>query len=251
MPRLTAPATAMATLLSLMATPLAAQSMDMSDAERTAFRAEIRAYLMENPEVIFEAVAEFERRNAVAQAEMDATLVEINADEIFNDGHSWVGGNPDGDVTLVEFMDYRCSYCRRAYTEVEQLLEFDGNIRFVVKEFPILGEESVLASRFAIAARNVAGDDAYKSVHDALMITRGGITVDSLSRMADELDLDGAAIMAAMDAPEVAAELNANRALAQKLDINGTPSFILEEEMLRGYVPLARMQELVTSVRAQ
>lgn len=224
---------------------------DMSDAERAAFRSEVRAYLMENPEVLMEAIGVLEARQADQKAEADRLLVRSLEDDIHNDGRSWVGGNPDGDVTLVEFMDYRCGYCRRAFDEVEQLLEVDGNIRFVVKEFPILGEDSVLASRFAIATRNVAGDAAYKSVHDELMTLRGAVTTETLSRLADDLDLDGAAIMDAMDAPEVAAELNANRALAQKLEINGTPSFILEDEMLRGYVPLAQMQVLVDQVRTQ
>lgn len=118
----------------------------MTDAERAAFGAEVRAYLLENPEVIMEAVAALEQRQAADAANTDRTLVETYSNAIFNDGHSWVGGNPDGDITLVEFLDYRCGYCRKASSEVEQLLETDGNIKFIVKEFPILGEESVISA---------------------------------------------------------------------------------------------------------
>jgi protein-disulfide isomerase len=222
----------------------------MTPEERAAFRAEIRAYLLENPEVLMEAIGVLEAREQAARAAGDRDLIASLSDEIFDDGRSWVGGNPDGDVTLVEFMDYRCSYCRRAHTDVMELLDRDGDIRFIVKEFPILGPESLLASRFAIAVRNVAGDDAYGTMHDALMTLRGAVTEDSLTRIARDEGLDPAPILAAMDAPEVVAELQANRALAERLQIDGTPGFVLGDEILRGYLPLAQMQERVAQVRA-
>ena len=143
---------------------LPAKALDltqMTDEERAIFREEVRAYLMDNPEVIMEAVAVLEAREAEAQAQADLSLVSDNAADIFDDGFSWVGGNPDGDITLVEFLDYRCGFCKRAHGEVAKLLESDGNIRLIVKEFPILGEQSLLASRFAVATKQVAGDDAY------------------------------------------------------------------------------------------
>ena len=102
------------------------QAMDLTeltDAERVQFRAEVRAYLMENPQVIMEAVSQLQAKEAEAQAQADFTLVSDNADAIFNDGYSFVGGNPDGDITIVEFMDYRCGYCKKAFTEVEKLIK--------------------------------------------------------------------------------------------------------------------------------
>ncbi|WP_295314077.1 thioredoxin domain-containing protein, partial [Roseobacter sp.] len=156
----------------------------MSDEERAEFGAQVRAYLLENPQVIMEAVNALEEQRAAAQAEADLSLVSDNADALFNDGFSWVGGNPDGDITVVEFMDYRCGFCKRAVSEVETLLRNDGNIRFIVKEFPILGEESVLASRFAMATKDVAGDEAYKAIHDALMAYGGPVDIASLRRVA-------------------------------------------------------------------
>ncbi|MGR3454549.1 DsbA family protein [Pseudooceanicola sp.] len=223
---------------------------EMSEQERAAFHAEIREYLLANPEVIFEAVAVYEQRQAQGQAAQDEALVQTNAEAIFDDGFSWVGGNPEGDVTVVEFMDYRCGYCRKAFDEVNELLESDGNIRFIVKEFPILGEASVLSSRFAVATRQVAGDEAYHAVHDALMTFTGQPDEAALTRMAESLALDPAPILAAMDSDAVISELEETRALAQRLQINGTPTFVIGDTMLRGYAPLDAMRGLVEEARA-
>ena len=232
------------------AAPAAALDLGaMTDAERQAFRAEIRAYLLDNPEVLMEAIAVLEQRQTELSANNDKATVRANAKAIFDDGYSWVGGNPEGDVTLVEFMDYRCGYCRRAYDEVNQLLETDGNIRFIVKEFPILGEQSTLSSQFAIAVLQLYGDDAYMQVHDALMTLRSDVTVDVLSQLAGSFGYDFAAIAGRMQSKEVADVITQNALLAQRLQITGTPTFILEEEMLRGYVPLEQMLQFVDAVR--
>jgi len=246
--RLIAPA-----LLSLgMALPAHALDLDnMDDADRARLHEEIRAYLLENPEVIMEAVAVLEERQAAGQAEADIHLVRANADAIFSAPGDWTGGNPEGDITLVEFMDYRCGYCRRAVGEVEGLLEADGNIRLILKEFPILGEESLAASRFAIATKQVAGDEAYKSVHDALMSYNGSMNEAGFTRLADALGLDANAIIAAMDSDAVTEVIAANHALAQRLRISGTPAFVMDDRMLRGYLPQDAMQQVADEIRTQ
>jgi len=242
---------ALATALCLTLPAQALELDNMTAAERDSFRAEIRNYLLENPEVIMEAVAVLEQRDQVAQAQADIDLVQANADALFNDGYSWVGGNPDGDITLVEFMDYRCGYCRRAFEDVEQLIEQDGNIRFVLKEFPILGEESELSARFAIATQQLAGDDAYKAAHDTLMAFTGPITETSLSRMADTLGLDGPAILEHMGSDQVSEVITWNLQLGQRLQISGTPSFVMNNQMLRGYLPLEGMVQVAEEIRSQ
>lgn len=241
-----------ATALALLTAP--AQALDlstMSEAERAIFGAEVRAYLLENPEVIIEAVNLLEQRQAQTEATQDEALVAANLDELQNDGYSWVGGNPDGDITLVEFMDYRCGYCRRAAPEVAQLLAEDGNIRLVIKEFPILGEASMMASRFAVATRLVAGDKAYKQVHDALIEFGGDPNDVSLRRLSEGLGLDADAIMAQMDSPEITKELAQTRALAQRMKISGTPTFVLQSELLRGYLPADQMSVIIAEMRDQ
>jgi protein-disulfide isomerase len=238
--------------LSLIST--SAQALDLnalSDAEKAEFGAQVREYLLENPEVIIEAITILEERNAATQEQADRDLVASNADELFNDGYSWVGGNPDGDITLVEFMDYRCGYCRRAVPEVASLLAEDGNIRLVIKEFPILGDASVLSSRFAVATKHVAGDDAYKQVHDALMEFSGEPSEVTLRRISDGLGLDSDAIIAAMDSNQVTEEITRTRELAQRMQITGTPSFVLGTEMLRGFLPADQMQQIADGVRAE
>ncbi|QYK43286.1 MAG: thioredoxin domain-containing protein [Paracoccaceae bacterium] len=229
--------------------PALAPAQTMTDAERTAFRAEVRAYLLENPEVLMEAIAVLEdRRNADAAAS-DRQMLSDNRAAIFEDPASWTGGNLEGDVTVVEFVDYRCGYCRRAHDEVAELIASDGNIRFVLKEFPILGEASVISSRFAIATLQIAGPDAYKRVHDELIALRGEPSPDTLSRLATDLGLDAPAILAHMESSEVTAVIAANRDLADRMEINGTPTFVIEGTMVRGYVPLDGMRQIVAEQR--
>ncbi|QFS83398.1 Disulfide bond formation protein D precursor [Roseivivax sp. THAF40] len=224
---------------------------DMTDAEREAFRSELRDYLMENPQVIIEAVNALEARQA-AQAEAAAEqALASNAAAIKDDGVSWVGGNPDGDITVVEFMDYRCGYCRRAAPEVEELVASDGNIRFVIKEFPILGEASLVMSRFAIATQRVAGDEAYKQVHDTLMALTGEPTEPVLRRVAEELLLDADAIIAEMDSDSVTRQIAETRALADQLQIRGTPTFVMGDALVRGYVTLDEMRGIVAEERGE
>ncbi|MEO0390008.1 MAG: DsbA family protein [Pseudomonadota bacterium] len=228
---------------------LALELSEMDADERAAFGDAVRAYLLENPEVIFEAVAIMEQRQAEAEASADLELVAQNREALFEDARSWVGGNPEGDITLVEFLDYRCGFCKRAHGEVATLLENDPNIRLIVKEFPILGEQSVLASRFAIATRNVAGDAAYKDVNDALMTFNGDIAVPMLRRLASTFNLDFDAIAAEMDSEAVTAQIRDTRALAQRMNITGTPTFVLEDEMLRGFLPADQMEILIAEKR--
>nr|WP_246040456.1 DsbA family protein [Roseovarius arcticus] len=229
--------------------PEVAATPEIGQLDDAAFGARVRNYLMENPEVIFEAAAVMEQRQQDLQSANDGDLIEQHADALFDDGQSWVGGNLDGDVTIVEFMDYRCGYCRRAFPEVEELIAGDGNIRIIVKEFPILGEQSTIASQFAIAAQQQLGDDAYKSLHDAMMTYKGDMAVPALTRLAEALGLDATLIVDHMDSDEVAKVIADNRALGQAMQISGTPSFIMHDQIVRGYVPLEGMQEIVKDIR--
>ena len=223
---------------------------EMTPEERAAFREEVRAYLLENPEVLVEAMDVLQSREDQAAANRDLQMLADNQAAIFASPDDWVGGNPEGDVVLVEFMDYRCGYCRKAYTEVEELVKSDGNIRLIFKEYPILGEESLTSAKFAIATHMVAGDEAYKKAHDALIALRGAATPEAMSALATELGLDAPAILAKMESPEVKAVIDANHALGMAMQINGTPSFVIEGAMLRGYVPHEGMREIVESERA-
>lgn len=246
--------TALTTGLTAMflALPAAAFDIDaMTEAERQAFREEIRGYLLDNPEVLMEALGVLEaRREAEAAANEGQLLVEYEG-AIFDDGWSYVGGNPDGDVTIVEFLDYRCGFCKRAFPAVEELVSTDGNIKLIIKEFPILGPASELGSRYAIAAKRVAGDGAYKSVHDAMMSMRGDLSEAVLAKLSDDLVLDHDAITAEMQSDEVSMVISTNRELASRLEIQGTPSFIMGDQFVRGFVELEQMRDIVEAIRAE
>lgn len=235
--------------LTAMTPAFATDVIDMTDAERDMFRAEVRAYLLENPEVLMEAIAVLEERQASEAVTNDTTLLLQNADEIYADGVSFVGGNPDGDVTIVEFADYQCGYCKKAHPEIAELVASDGNIRLIYKEFPILGQNSLTAANFAMATLLVAGPDAYDGIKDALMELRGAPSPDVLINLANDHGLDADAVMAKMDSDEVVQIIQANRALGQALQISGTPTFIMGDQMVRGYLPLANMREIVKDIR--
>ena len=222
----------------------------MTEVERKAFRDEVRAYLLEHPEVLIEAMDVLQQREEDASLARDVQTVSTHSDVIFNNPNDWVGGNPDGDITLVEFMDYRCGYCRKAYSEVDELIKTDGNIRFVVKEFPILGDASMLSAQFAIALRQLHGDEAYAKAHDALMTLRGEPTPETLARLATDLGLEAKPIIDRMNAPEVMAVIKDNYALAEQMEITGTPAFVLKDTVMRGYAPLETMQDFVKDARA-
>ncbi len=240
---------ALALCMALASPALSLDLNSMTDSERAALRTEIRAYLLENPEVIMEAVAVLEQRETAQQVGEDSALVQANADALFSDPNSWVGGNPQGDITLVEFVDYRCGYCRKAHDEVAALLKEDGNIRLIIKDFPILGEASTASARFAIAVRQMAGDEAYHAASEALIRLNGQPTDAALERLAETLGLKGDEILKQMMSPEVEEIIAANHALGRRMKINGTPTFVLEDQMLRGYLPLDGMQAIVAELR--
>jgi len=222
---------------------------NLNEAERDAFRVEVRAYLLQNPEVLMEAFAVLENRQAEAEALAQQSAVAENQAALFNSAFDHVGGNLDGDVVIVEFIDYRCSFCRRAHPEVAELVDTDGNIRIITKEFPILGEQSTLAARFALATRLALGGEAYEQVGDGLMAMRSDVTELALARLAADLGLDSGPIFAAMDDPLVQTTIDTNYALAQRLGITGTPSYVFGDQLVQGYVPLQNMQDIVAIVR--
>jgi len=223
---------------------------EMTAGEREEFRAEVRAYLLENPEVLNEMVALIEARQREAEAAGDVGRLAASSQAVFDDGFSFVGGNPEGDVTVVAFLDYQCGYCRRAHPDVAELVASDGGVRLIVKEFPILGPASEQAARAAISTLISAGPEAYAALNDRLLRLEGQLTDARIDATLAEVGVDPAAVRAGMDDPEVTRRIEATRALAQTLEIQGTPSFVFEDRMLRGYAPLAAMQALLAEVRA-
>jgi protein-disulfide isomerase len=236
--------------LSAVAAAAQQQSSPFTEGERAALHAEIRAYLLEHPELLLEVIQKLEERKQAETAASDQALIAANKDAIFDDGFSYVAGNPEGSLTVVEFLDYQCGYCRRSHPEIAELLASDDDIRLVVKEMPILGPGSELAARAALATLIAEGPEAYGELHDRLMRLEGEVTDVRLDALLTELGHDPAAIRDGMDDPEVDRRLAETRALAGTLAISGTPTFVVGDRMLRGYLPLDAMQALVAEVRA-
>ena len=224
---------------------------NLTNADRKVLQKEIRRYILENPDIIFEAADIVRKREAALEVQEDEELIQSNFHEIFYDNYSYVGGNPDGDITIVEFVDYKCGYCRRAAELVRELMAKDDNIRFVVKEFPILGEASLVSSKFAIAVKNIGGPEKYKVAHDILLALTAEPTEIYLRRIAKELELNPEELFEAMQSDLVAQEIDQTGELAQKLQISGTPTFILGDQFLRGFVPLEILSKAIHSERTK
>ncbi|MFC3169273.1 MULTISPECIES: DsbA family protein [Paracoccus] len=235
--------------LLLTATPAMAFDIGaMSEDEKAAFGQAVREYLMANPEVLVESINVLEERRVATEAQNDVTLVASNHDAIFNDGHSWIGGNPEGDVTMVEFIDYRCGYCRKFNDQVHDIVKDDGNIRLILKEFPILGPESETSARFAVAVKQVGGDEAYVQAHEALMALRGAPSPEALREIASDIGLEPDEVMNTMNAESVTAVLRDNRQLAERMAIMGTPTFVIGDTLLRG-MPAEGLEPSVAAAR--
>ncbi|MFS4438975.1 thioredoxin domain-containing protein [Paracoccaceae bacterium GXU_MW_L88] len=233
------------------ATPaLAFDITNMTDAEREAFRSEMRDYLIEDPQVLAEAIDALQTWQ-MEQAENEArAALSARQDDLLNDGYSHVGGNPDGDVTIVEFIDYQCGWCKRAHEDVMATLEDDGNIRLVLKEFPQLGDASVEAARIALAVQEIGGGEAYASFNDILMRAQGRLSEEALDAAITEAGLDPAEIKERAKSDEIATRLNKNMDLAAALGLQGTPQFVIGDQIFRGYIPQDRIEEAVADARS-
>ena len=222
---------------------------DMTETEREALRTEIRAYLLEYPEILMEAINILEARRKVDSQQVDAALIAANSEQLYYDPNSWVSGNPDGDVTLVEFSDYRCGYCKKAHPELQELLERDPDIRLVVKEFPILGPASVTAARMAQAALDL-DPSKYGALNDALMSFEGQLSEAAAYRIANSDGYDIAALKARAASAEIEARIADTYNLVRAMGLQGTPSFVLGNQIIRGYLPVERMLAAVAKARA-
>ena len=222
---------------------------DLSDADRIALWQEFRGYLLTNPEIIIEVLNLLEQQQAQAETELQGQAIQAHADELFNDPNSWQGGNPDGDITIVEFIDYRCGYCRKAHPEIQQLLASDPGIRFIVKELPILSQESVDSAQLALAALRHAGENAYKDVHNFLISYSGPIDSGAIDHVAQLAGIDRSVLEEDAGSPAVGEIIAANYRLAEALSISGTPAFVIGTALFPGYAPLDQMRQLIESER--
>jgi protein-disulfide isomerase len=229
--------------LGLAIAPIAGFAQDLSDARIKELALEA---IRENPQIIMEAVQLLEQQQAATQADAAVDVLKNQRQSLEHDPNAPVLGNPDGDVTVVEFFDYNCPYCRRAMSEVQGLLDADQDVRLVYREWPILSEGSVFAAKAALAARE---QDKYEEFHWALMGMEERAEEASVMRLAEEIGLDVKRLRTDMDEPEVQEHIDESMRLSQALGFNGTPSFVIGDDLVPGFVEQDQLEALVDKTR--
>jgi protein-disulfide isomerase len=237
---------AAAALAFVLAAPARAQ--DFSTAQRGEIEKIIRDYLLAHPEVLQEAIAELEKRQQVAETEKARSAVKNHSDALFNSPRQVTLGNAQGDVTFVEFFDYNCGYCKRALSDMIELMKKDPKLKVVLKEFPVLGPGSLEAAQVAVAVR-MQDPKKYLDFHQKLLMGRGQADKARALAVAKEVGLDVARIERDLKGEEVAKTLEESMKLAEALGLNGTPSYVIGNDVVIGAVGLATLSQKVQAAR--
>jgi protein-disulfide isomerase len=237
-------------VLALFSAPPPASAQSFSDSQRGDIETIVRNYLIAHPEVLEEAMAELSRRQSAAEAEKHAASVANNAEAIFNSPRGVIVGNKDGDVTFVEFFDYNCGYCKRAMSDMLDLMKSDPKLKVVLKEFPVLGPGSVEAAQIAVAVRmQDPSGKKYLDFHQKLLNSKGQADKARALAAAKEAGLDMAKLEKDSASPEVRATLEENFKLAEAMGMNGTPSYVIGKQVVIGAVGLDSLREKIGVAR--
>src|SRR5580658_81005 len=222
----------------------AASAQSFSDDQKQAIEGIIKDYLMAHPEVLQEAMAALDKKQQEAEAEKARTSIKDNNATLFNSPHQVVLGNPQGTTTVVEFFDYNCGYCKKALPDMLTLLKSDSNIKFVLKEFPVLGEGSVEAAHVAVAARmQDPTGKKYIEFHQKLLGGRGPADKAHALAVAKDVGFDMTRLEKDMASDEVKTTIDEDMKLADALGVNGTPSYVIGGELVVGAVGLDALKE--------
>jgi protein-disulfide isomerase len=227
--------------LSPSVSPLASATGD-----KAALGKAIREYLLANPEVLVEAMQEYERKQDSQRDAVASKAIQENKKGLFSDPDSPIAGNPDGDVTIVEFSDYQCPYCKRAHAAVNSVVSSDSKVKLVYKDLPILGEASKVA---AVAALASVKQGKHLSFHNALMETSGKLDADRIFQIAASVGLDVAQLKKDMDDPNIKKIIDRNMALASALGVRGTPAFVIGDQFVPGAVDADTLKQLIAEAR--
>ncbi len=207
----------------------------------------IRSYLLEHPEILREVATALDAKDKKTADDQRGEVLSSSAKALFHDDIDAVVGNPKGDVTMVEFMDYNCSYCRKSFKEMQAILETDKNVRVVMKEFPIFGEGSEYAARAALASSR---QGKYWALHQALFEFQGQVTPAVVDQVAKQVGLDVAKLKTDMKDPAIASNIGKTTELAQSMQFTGTPAFLIDSTVIPGYVTKDVLMAAIATVRA-
>jgi protein-disulfide isomerase len=227
-----------------------ARAQSFTPAQRGEIEAILKDYLLKNPEVLQEVMGELEKRQALAEAEKHRAGVKEHAEIIFSSPRQVTLGNAQGDVTVVEFFDYNCGYCKRAMGDMLDLMKGDGKLKFVLKEFPVLGEGSTQAAQVAVAVRmQDKTGKKYLEFHQKLLSNRGAVDKARAVAAAKEVGLDMARLEKDMASDEVKETLAESFKIAEALGLNGTPSYVVGSDVVVGAVGLKTLKEKINTAR--
>ncbi len=221
-----------------------------AQAEKPLTKAEIVALIKStvrsNPQVIIDALQAHENQAQTEKQKARAQLIEKNYKALYHDGYSLEIGNPKADVTIISFKDHRCGYCKKSWEIVKQLVKEDKNIKVILKEYPILGPSSMIASQFSLAAKE---QGKYQEYYDVLMSRRGAMEKSDLIAEAKKLGLDVEKLEKDAQSDKIKKQLNANRDLGAELEIFGTPAFIIDNQIIEGAAPKEAFKQLIAERR--
>ena len=214
--------------------------------DQVALGKAIREYLIANPEVLVEAMQELERKQDSQQNTAAQKAIQENRAQLVSDPDSPIAGNPNGDVTIVEFSDYQCPYCKRAHPAVKSVIANDGKVKLVFKDLPILGEASRIAALAALASR---AQHKHLAFHDALMEFNGKLDRDKIMQIASSVGIDVAQLQKDMEDPKLKEIIDHNMALASALGVRGTPAFVIGDQFVPGAVDADTLKQLIATAR--
>jgi protein-disulfide isomerase len=239
-----------AAVLMLVAGAIQGHAQSIPEAQRGEIERIVREYLLRHPEVLQEAIAELEKKQAAAEAEKSKAAIKENANALFNSSRHVVAGNPQGDVTFVEFFDYNCGYCKRAMSDMFDLMKQDTKVKVVLKEFPVLGAASMEAARVGVAVRmQDKTGKKYLDFHQKLLSGRGQVDKARALAVAKEVGLDASRLERDMMSEEARLSIEESLKLAEKLGLNGTPSYVIGSDVVVGAVGLEALKEKVNAAR--
>lgn len=231
------------------ATPAPVQANELSGSQKAEIEKIVHDYLLANPEVIRDAINELDKRRKIAEADSRQRVVADSAERLFNSVNQAVIGNPAGNITLVEFFDYNCGYCKRSLDDIVKLIESNPDLRVVLKDFPVLGPGSTEAAEVATALRQQFKGEKFWEFHRKLLASRGSIGKAQALSVAKELGADAAKLEKDMKSPEVHAAIQEVMEIADQLNLTGTPSWVLDKDVIVGAIGYSQLANKIENVR--
>ena len=209
----------------------------------------IKNYILDNPEIIIEAIEIFQKKQSSNALKKEKEIIKSLNSELYNDSNSHFFGNENSQLKVVEFIDYNCGYCKKNHEIIMNILEENNDIKYIIKELPILGESSLLASKFAIIIYLIDGPKIYEKFFDSLMRYNNQLNLEILTKISKKVGSSVENFDSYFNSDEVNNIILRNLSLADKLSIEGTPTFIIENNVIRGFISFDQFQEIIDNLR--